>query len=253
MRNNTKTTHYLDDPLWQRLVALPLEDGFIKRLARENGWGVFFAEQVIGEYRKFLYLTQVAGHPVTPSKAVDEAWHLHLLYTHSYWDELCGEVLGKPLHHEPGTGQAGDTVHFAAQYECTRASYQRIFGQVPPTGIWGAGSSKRRRTQGWVATGLGSAALVGASGGDIAVALACFGLVGVVIAAAARSSRPSNRGQGTGSCDSGGSSCGGFFITSGCGTTDTSGSDAGGGDSGGGDGGGSSCGSSCGGGGGGGD
>ena len=69
--NNKTTTPYQEDPLWQKLAGFPLDEGFSKRLARENEWGVLFTAQVIGEYRRFLYLTEVAGHPVTPSKAID--------------------------------------------------------------------------------------------------------------------------------------------------------------------------------------
>ncbi|MCX6367657.1 MAG: hypothetical protein NTX57_13265 [Armatimonadetes bacterium] len=254
MRNNN-TTHYQQNPLWQKLAELPLETGFVQRLARENEWGVLFTEQVIGEYRRFLYLTQVAEHAVTPSKAVDEAWHLHLLYTRSYWEVLCGEILGKPLHHEPGTGKPEDSVHFAAQYARTQESYQQVFGEEPPSRVWGttkpqkAGSLGRKRARGWLATGLGSVALAGASGDPAAGILIIALIFGVIILVAILSANDKRRnGRRDSHGDSGGGSCGGFFIASSCGSGD-SGGDAGGGDAGGGDGGGSSCGSSCGGGG----
>lgn len=247
MQNNTT---YQQDPLWQKLADFSLEDGFIKRLARENEWGVSFTEQVIGEYRRFLYLTQVAGHAVTPSKAVDEAWHLHLLYTHSYWEALCGEILGAPLHHEPGTGKPKDEAHFAAQYAKTRESYQRIFSEEPPSRVWGmkkpqkSVSLGRKRALGWLATALGSVALAGASGNPAVGILIIALILGVIILVAVFSSRRSSHRDSGGSCSGG--SCGGLFIASSCGSSDSG--DSGGGDSGGGDGG-SSCGSSCGGGG----
>ena len=81
---------------------------FSDRLAKENGWSAGFTARVVEEYRKFAFLAAAAGHPVSPSHAVDEAWHLHLVYTRSYWDEFCGKVLRTPLHHEPSTG--GDDV-----------------------------------------------------------------------------------------------------------------------------------------------
>lgn len=59
---------------------------FAGRLAAENGWSARFAERVIDEYRKFAFLAVAAGHPVSPPDAVDQAWHLHLVYTRSYWD-----------------------------------------------------------------------------------------------------------------------------------------------------------------------
>jgi hypothetical protein len=70
---------------------------FSQRLAKENGWDIEYTNRVIQEYRKFVFLAVVAGHMVTPSEQVDQVWHLHLTYTHSYWDEFCPNVLGQPL------------------------------------------------------------------------------------------------------------------------------------------------------------
>src|SRR5512138_3040100 len=74
---------------------------FADRLARENQWSAAHAERVISEYKRFIFLAMVAGHPVTPSDEVDQVWPPHLIYTHSYWERLCAGVLGRPLHHDP--------------------------------------------------------------------------------------------------------------------------------------------------------
>ncbi|HEU0297945.1 MAG TPA: hypothetical protein VFR37_00780 [Longimicrobium sp.] len=135
---------YNHDPeLRARIQAFsPDEPGvvfpFSARLAREHGWTRAFAEQVVKEYRRFLYLAMTAGHPVTPSVQVDEAWHLHLTYTRSYWDELCGRVLGRPLHHEPTKGGAAEGAKFVDWYARTLESYRAAFGQGPPRDIWPA-------------------------------------------------------------------------------------------------------------------
>lgn len=237
-----------DNLLWQQLERFEFDTGFAERLTREQGWGVLFARQAIGEYRRFLFLTQVAGHAVTPSKAVDAVWHLHLLYTRSYWEGLCGEVLGRPLHHEPGAGNAGEAPHYAQQYERTLQSYRRIFGTEPPARVWETktprvSASPKKRVLGWLATGLGSVALAGGSGGDVALLLLGLGLLGTLLFAVARFGQR-YRGQGDGSTTSdSGSSCGGFFavtetVDSGASSTDSGSSCS------------SSCGSSCGGGGG---
>ncbi len=127
--------------LWQKLqdfcfdhpnIPLP----FSARLARDQGWRIEKAREVIEEYRRFLYLSQVAEHPVTPSEAVDQAWHEHLVYTHSYWDDLCGKVLGRPLHHGPTKGGSAENAKFYDWYARTLESYAREFGHVPPTAIW---------------------------------------------------------------------------------------------------------------------
>ena len=109
---------------------------FHERLARENGWPIGFAARAITEYRRFVFLAMVAGHPVTPSDQVDQVWHLHLLYTKSYWNRLCGDVLRRPLHHEPTTGGANEGHKFASWYAKTLDSYRRIFHEDPPADLW---------------------------------------------------------------------------------------------------------------------
>src|SRR6185503_18963221 len=112
-------------------VAFP----FSARLARENGWPAAFAARAIGEYRKFCFLAVHAGHPVTPSDEVDQVWHLHLTYSRHYWDTLCGEALGRPLHHGPTEGGAAEESKFHDWYDNTLASYRRYFGE-PPKDLW---------------------------------------------------------------------------------------------------------------------
>lgn len=109
---------------------------FADRLARENGWDVGFAGRVIDEYRRFCFLAMTAGHPVTPSEQVDQAWHLHLLYTENYWTEFCGEVLGRPFHHGPTRGGSREGSKFNDWYQMTLDSYRRVFGEAPPADIW---------------------------------------------------------------------------------------------------------------------
>lgn len=135
---------YPHDPeLRARIQAFsPDEPGvvfpFSARLAREHGWTRAFTGRVVEEYRRFLYLAMTAGHPVTPSVAVDEAWHLHLTYTRSYWDGLCGRVLGRPLHHDPTKGGAAEGTKFVDWYARTLESYRAAFGHEPPRDVWPA-------------------------------------------------------------------------------------------------------------------
>ena len=89
----TEQATCLSDPLWARIKGFALDDPasslpFSQRLARENGWSRHFACRAIEEYKRFCYLAMTAGHSVSPSDAVDQAWHLHLLYTRSYWDGI---------------------------------------------------------------------------------------------------------------------------------------------------------------------
>lgn len=77
-----------------------------------------------------------AGHPVSPSDAVDQAWHLHLIYSRSYWDEFCAKTLLVPLHHGPTRGGGKETSKHESWYADTVASYERFFGTRPPVDVW---------------------------------------------------------------------------------------------------------------------
>jgi len=114
----------------------PCASTFAMRLAKEQGWSAEFAERVITEYKRFLFLGVTQG-PVTPSEAIDEAWHLHMIYTESYWTRLCGEVLGKPFHHHPSKGGAAEDTKHRKQFSETRRKYVEAFGAEPPADIWG--------------------------------------------------------------------------------------------------------------------
>lgn len=131
----------LDHPLWVALLNYSIgpDDAalsFAARLARENGWSEAEAERVIGEYKRFCFLAVTAGHEVTPSDAVDQAWHLHLTYSRDYWERFCPDVLGRPLHHGPTAGGAGEGHRYFEQYARTLHSYERIFGESAPDDLW---------------------------------------------------------------------------------------------------------------------
>lgn len=127
------------DDLLARVMAFELDDvdspmPFTKRLARDNRWPLAYAIRVVREYRRFVFLAMCAGHTAVPSEQVDQAWHLHLLYTRSYWDGLCADVLDRPLHHGPTRG--GEQDKHESLYRQTIDSYARLFGVSPPEDIW---------------------------------------------------------------------------------------------------------------------
>jgi hypothetical protein len=129
------------DELWHRIAAHEIGPPdvsltFTARLARENRWSLAHAEAVIGEYKCFCYLALTAGHEVTPSDAVDQAWHLHLTYSRDYWQVFCPEVLRSDLHHGPTKGGAAERDRFYHQYAATLAAYEAAFGAAPPPDIW---------------------------------------------------------------------------------------------------------------------
>ncbi|MBT1689911.1 glycine-rich domain-containing protein [Dawidia soli] len=112
--------------------ALPFSD----RLARENGWSKTFALRAVEEYKKFMFLVATTDSPLTPSDEVDQVWHLHLLYTRSYWKEFCAVVLQKEIHHGPTTGGASQRDQFTAWYNDTLQCYRDMFQMEPPADLW---------------------------------------------------------------------------------------------------------------------
>jgi uncharacterized protein (TIGR04222 family) len=127
--------------LWQRLDGFKLDDPgsalpFSARLARENNWSTAHTRRVISEYKRLAFLAIAAGHPVSPSEDVDQAWHLHLVYTQNYWQVFCAEILRCPLHHQPTQGGTAESEKFADWYRQTLESYRKFFGELPPADIW---------------------------------------------------------------------------------------------------------------------
>ncbi len=140
--------------LFQRIDDFSIDGANVKlrfadRIARENGWSVAFSQRVIGEYKRFCFLAIEAGHPVTPSEHVDQVWHLHLVYTRSYWEDFCSNALGKPLHHGPTKGGQTENDKYSDWYSKTLASYERLFGHAPPPDIWPAPEDRFHRDLAW--------------------------------------------------------------------------------------------------------
>ncbi|MGJ8652520.1 MAG: glycine-rich domain-containing protein [Opitutaceae bacterium] len=127
--------------LWQRISLFQFDPPgtkrtFSQRLAVENGWTANFTDRVIEEYRRFLFLSVVTDHIVTPAEEVDQVWHMHICYTKSYWQELCQEVLGRPLHHNPSLGGDKEFSKYRQCYLDTLESYESCFGSAAPIDIW---------------------------------------------------------------------------------------------------------------------
>ena len=115
-----------DPELWQKIEEFEIGPSdatlsFAGRLARENNWTLTEAGKAILEYKRFIYLAATSDGEVTPSDVVDQVWHLHLTYTQSYWDELCGTILNGPLHHGPTQG--GQSERKSALTSCHSANW----------------------------------------------------------------------------------------------------------------------------------
>ncbi len=135
--NRSKT----ENDLWRKLTTFPFDAPGVRRplsvrLAEDQRWTADYTRRVLNEYRRFLFLTAVAGHTVCPSEDIDQAWHEHLTWTRLYWDELCGKILQYPLHHDPSGGGPAELLRHRAMYRQTLDSYLRVFNEPAPGDIW---------------------------------------------------------------------------------------------------------------------
>jgi hypothetical protein len=127
--------------LWLSIKNFELDDphasfSFTDRLARENDWDLEYSLRAVGEYKRFIFLMCIAEHPVTPSDQVDQVWHLHLLYTQSYWVDMCTHILRRQLHHGPTKGGDSEKNKFENWYAKTLTLYTEIFSVSPPADLW---------------------------------------------------------------------------------------------------------------------
>ena len=130
-----------EQEIWQKLKRFQVGDphssfSFADRLARENDWSAEYANRVIHEYKKFIFLIVKTKQPMTPSDEVDQAWHLHLLYTESYWDDMCRDLLGLKINHGPTKGGGSEKAKYWELYERTKTCYREVFEHEPPADIW---------------------------------------------------------------------------------------------------------------------
>ncbi|WP_202390809.1 hypothetical protein [Flavobacterium sp. Sd200] len=133
-------THF-ENQLWSKILNFEFDAPetkltFKTRLARENGWTSIYTKRVIDEYKKFIFLCCTSAEPITPSDPVDQAWHLHLTYTKSYWQNLCRDTLGMEIHHNPTKGGKSEQQKFSISYKKLYELYTEKFNSQPPTDIW---------------------------------------------------------------------------------------------------------------------
>lgn len=127
--------------LWNKIKNFEIDDveaplTFTDRLARENGWRISYSLRAVEEYKRFMFLMCLSNRPLTPSDQIDQVWHLHLIYTHSYWDEFCGSVLNRKIHHGPTKGGKQEKEKYTDWYGQTKELYREVFAINPPADIW---------------------------------------------------------------------------------------------------------------------
>lgn len=128
----------MNKTLWEKVLKFSFDDpndeyGFSTRLALENHWTLYFTQNALLEYKKFMFLAATNNEMVSPSETVDIVWHQHLIFTNSYSD-LCN-LLGKRIEHIPSTHNKLEFEKFQKAKERTTALYESVFGTQSPQ-IW---------------------------------------------------------------------------------------------------------------------
>lgn len=141
MNQTTALTKEEQELLWQRILSFPFDAPdarlpFSRRLARENKWDYNFGLKAIEEYRKFIFLCCISPRGASPSKVIDEVWHLHLIYTQSYWEEFCEKTLNRNIHHHPSAGGPQERDKHENWRADTFDLYRNTFHAEPPPEFW---------------------------------------------------------------------------------------------------------------------
>jgi hypothetical protein len=100
-----------------------------------------FPEKQIQEYGRFLLLKvlekdtlDIKTIRLSPSAAVDEVWHYHMLHPRHY-AAMCQEFCGHIIDHDPDT--AADSNKDERDIT-THRTYALYFGDAPPVAFWGS-------------------------------------------------------------------------------------------------------------------
>jgi hypothetical protein len=102
------------------------ERNFSKKLMHKHGWSNTQANELVWEYKKFLYLSTIL-EAVIPPEIIDKVWHEHILFTEDY-DRFTINVLGKKLQHFPDV--PGAYVTDQKHWNKTLDAYVQEFGDT---------------------------------------------------------------------------------------------------------------------------
>jgi hypothetical protein len=213
--------------LWQSIQNFTIDDvnasfPFSKKLAKEQKWSTKFTQKAIQAYKKFMYLCCVSPNGASPSKIVDEVWHLHLTYTFNYWDVFCANVLQQKIHHFPTDGSIADNKKYKSWEQNTLHLYEKEFGEKPPSEIWLPDITKRKWFSFQALLFISILSIVSSScktedENVLGIGISVFVIVGLIIKGLLTQQTDGNTKNNNGnSCASGG--CGGIGgCGSGCG------------------------------------
>lgn len=124
-------------PTLAEVDAYPVPELLTPRIMRKYSRDKEYAEGILREAKRMLYLGELTGKPVTPSEEIDDAWHEMILFS-PYYFKLCRFLGTDYIHHEPEpetpAGSAG--TNGPSQYDETIALYEKQFGVKADQRYW---------------------------------------------------------------------------------------------------------------------
>ena len=118
--------------------AYPVPSLLVPRIMKNYNRDRTYAEGIVREAKRMLYLSQVSGQPVTPSVEIDDAWHEMILFT-KFYHEFCAFIGTDYIHHTPtgddeseGEGSGGGEM---SVYDQTIENYRRYIAE-PDEKYW---------------------------------------------------------------------------------------------------------------------
>jgi hypothetical protein len=111
------------------------------RLRKKPPIPIEWIDDALLEVRRFLALQSLVNEPVPMCSAtIDEVWHVLIMFTHHY-AALCGQSLGRFVHHRPTAGHvlaSTDASAYAREiFAAFRERYESYFGPIHPLWLLG--------------------------------------------------------------------------------------------------------------------
>jgi hypothetical protein len=139
----------MNTPTLKEIDAYEVPSFLAQRIAKLHNVPVDFAEGLIREAKRMLFLCIVSDASVAPSVRVDWAWHEMIMFT-KFYKAYC-EFLGAFIHHVPNPPDDEDEVEEtwvdiqktlgqprkgSETYDLTKANYEKFFGMKPDPLFW---------------------------------------------------------------------------------------------------------------------
>lgn len=132
-----------ENPIWKQLENFTFNasnqlENYTKKLAQRAKWTTPFTNEVIEEYKKFLFLAATEKCILVPPPPVDLAWKMHIEYFPLSWKNICSQILGIKLKRANPPKENDDDPPFprTVYYNQTLKIYSRVFHTWPSATLW---------------------------------------------------------------------------------------------------------------------